>query len=115
MPRWRVPLLSIIGNTPMTSIDIPELLTIIYVEVDDWYQAEGQELLRGKPGAKPTFSDSEMMTLMLVQDYIPYPGETQFVAYIRANHLDLFPKLPFTIEEFPNRFEIRKYSLLKMI
>lgn len=77
----------------MTSIDIPELLTIIYVEVDDWYQAEGQELLRGKPGAKPTFSDSEMMTLMLVQDYIPYPGETQFVAYIRANHLDLFPRL----------------------
>jgi hypothetical protein len=77
----------------MTSISISDLLTIIYVEVDDWYQAEGKQLLQGKAGAKPIFSDSEMMSLMIAQDYIPYPGETQFVAYIRANHLDLFPKL----------------------
>src|SRR5258708_7922152 len=33
------------------------------------------------------------MSLMIAQDFIPYPGETQFIAYIRANHLDLFPKL----------------------
>jgi len=33
------------------------------------------------------------MTLMLAQDYIPYPSETQFIEFIRANHLDMFPKL----------------------
>jgi hypothetical protein len=77
----------------MTSISISDLMTIIYVEVDDWYQAEGKQLFEGKAGAKPQFSDSEMMSLMIAQDFIPYPGETQFVAYIRANHLDLFPKL----------------------
>jgi hypothetical protein len=69
------------------------ILTIIYVLVDDWYQSKGQALLKGKPGAKPEFSDSEMLTLMLAQDFIPYPGETQYVGYIRANFGREFPKL----------------------
>lgn len=77
----------------MTSINIPDLLTIVYVEGDDWYKVEGKKLLQGKPGAKPRFSDSEMMCLMLVHDFIPYPGESQFVAYLRANYLALFPQL----------------------
>jgi hypothetical protein len=61
----------------MTSITISDILTIIFVLVDDWYQAEGIKLLRGKPGRKLEFSDSEVMTLMLAQDYIHYPSETQ--------------------------------------
>jgi len=77
----------------VTSIAIETILTIIYVRVDDWYQAKGHLLLKGKPGAKPEFSDSEMITLMLAEDFIPYPGEQQFVGYMRANHLELFPKL----------------------
>ncbi len=76
-----------------TSINIPDLLTTIYVLVDDWYQAHAPVLLKGKPGAKPELSDSEMMTLMLAQDLIPYPGETQFIGFMRANHLNLFPQL----------------------
>src|SRR5215475_4854184 len=76
-----------------TSIDMVSILTTIYVLVDDWYQTKGQELLKGKPGAKPEFSDSEMLTLMLAQDFIPYPGETQYVGYIRANYQREFPKL----------------------
>jgi hypothetical protein len=58
----------------MTSISINELFTIIFVLVDDWYQQEGVKLLKGKPGAKPEFSDSEVITLMLTQDFIPYPS-----------------------------------------
>jgi hypothetical protein len=77
----------------MTSITISDILTIIFVLVDDWYQAEGVKLLRGKPGKKPDFSDSEVMTLMLAQDYVPYPSETQYIEFMRANHLDMFPKL----------------------
>lgn len=77
----------------MTSIDIETLLTIIYVLVDDWYRARGQRLLQGKVGRKPEFTDSEVMTLILAEDYIPYPAETQYLAFIRANYLRLFPKL----------------------
>jgi len=77
----------------MTSISISDLLTIIYVIVDDWYKTHGVHLLKGKPGAKPEFTDSEVITLMLAADFIPFPSETQFVEFIRANYLFLFPKL----------------------
>lgn len=77
----------------MTSIDLETLFTTVYVLVDDWYQAKGQRLLSGKAGVKASFSDSEMLTLLLVHDFVPYPGETQYVAYVRANHLSLFPNL----------------------
>jgi len=77
----------------MTSIPMIDLFTIIFVLVDDWYKSEGSKLLRGKAGAKPEFTDSEMITLMLAQEFIPFPSETQYVGFIRANYLDLFPKL----------------------
>ncbi|MDX1992036.1 MAG: IS982 family transposase [bacterium] len=77
----------------MTSITLETLLTHLYVLVDDWYQAEGQTLMRGKVGAKAHFSDSEMLTLMLAQDFIPYPSERQYLAFIRAHYLALFPQL----------------------
>lgn len=77
----------------MTSITASDLLTIIFVLVDDWYQTQGVRLLKGKPGAKPEFSDSEVITLLLAMDFIPFPSETQFLGFIRANYLALFPKL----------------------
>lgn len=78
---------------PVTSITISDILTIIFVLVDDGYQLEGVNLLRGKPGRKPEFTDSEIMTLMLAQEYIPYPSEPQYIELIRANYRDLFPRL----------------------
>jgi len=77
----------------MISIPLETLLTHLYVLVDDWYKAEGHKLMRGKVGAKPRFSDSEMLTLMLAHDFLPFPSETQYLAFIRANHLNLFPQL----------------------
>jgi hypothetical protein len=77
----------------MTSIPITDIFTIIFVLVDDWYQAEGHKFLQGKVGRKPGFRDSEVMTLMLAQDFIPFPSETQYIGYLRANYLALFPKL----------------------
>ena len=77
----------------MTSISITELLTIIFVLVDDWYQIYGSKLLNGKVGKKPVFKDSELISLVLAHDFIPYPAETQYVEFIRANYLALFPKL----------------------
>ena len=77
----------------MTMIDVPTLLTIIFVLVDDWYQHYGHHLKPTLPGSKPTFSESEMLTLLLAMDYFPYPGEEQFLGFIRANYLSLFPQL----------------------
>jgi hypothetical protein len=77
----------------MGSISFDELATVVYVVVDDWYQVHGIRLLQGKRGKKPTFSDSEVLTLLLMMDFLPFPGEGQFLGFIRANYLDLFPEL----------------------
>jgi hypothetical protein len=74
-------------------VDVETLLTIILVLVDDWYQQSGVRLLKGKRGDKPRFSDSEVITLLLAMDYFPFPGETQFLGFIRANYSSLFPHL----------------------
>jgi len=65
----------------------------IFVLVDDWYQAHAADIRKGQCGKKPDFSDSEMMTVMIAMDYIPFPSERQFVEFVRANYLELFPKL----------------------
>lgn len=77
----------------MTSITVSDLLTIIFVLVDDWYQKHGVQYLKGKSGAKPEFSDSEVITLLLAMDFIPFPSETQYLGFMRANYLALFPRL----------------------
>jgi len=77
----------------MDSIPISEILLYIFVLVDDWYQDHAGSFRQGKPGQKPEFRDSEVMTIMIAMDFIPFPSERQFVAYLRANHLALFPKL----------------------
>ena len=77
----------------MTMIDAPTLLTIVFVLVDDWYQSDGHRLKPTSPGPHPTFSESEMLTLLLAMDYFPFPGEAQFLGFIRANYLSLFPHL----------------------
>jgi hypothetical protein len=105
----------------MQSISIAELLLVIYVIVDDWYLIQGQILLQGKSGRKPRFRDSEVITLMLAQDYIPYPGENQFIGYIKANYADSFPDL-ITQSQFNRRArnlrllveEMRRHWLLEL-
>jgi hypothetical protein len=62
----------------------PEVLTILYVLVDGWYQAYGQELLKGKVGRKPICSDSEKISLMLAKDFISHPSETDLLSTLNV-------------------------------
>lgn len=77
----------------MTSIDIVSLFTMLYVKIDDWYLTKGKRFLTKTAGRKPKLSDSEVLTLMLAAEFIPFPSEQQYLSYIRANHHDLFPDL----------------------
>ncbi len=105
----------------MISITITDLLTIIFVLVDDWYQQYGRKLLNGKVGSKLEFTDSEVITLLLAMDFIPFPSETQFLGFIRANYLDLFPKLLDQQSQFNRRAgtlrllveQLRRYWLVQ--
>ena len=85
--------LSISQSFLMNSIDFESLLVIIFVLVDDWYQVEGKPLKPKSCGAKPEMSDSEILTLALIMDYLPFPGESQFLGFIRANYGQWFPSL----------------------
>ncbi|MGV2827292.1 IS982 family transposase [Myxosarcina sp. GI1(2024)] len=77
----------------MNSIDFETLIVTIFVLVDDWYQQEGKALKGKSPGAKAEMSDSEIISLAIMMDYLPFPGETQFIGFIRANYGEWFPDL----------------------
>lgn len=77
----------------MNSIPMEDIFLHIYIMIDDWYQEHATDYRQGQPGKKPEFSDSEMMTMMIAMDYIPFPSERQFVEFVRANYLALFPDL----------------------
>ena len=94
----------------MNSIDFPTLMTTIFVLVDDWYQQKIQPHLLPKAGAKARFSDSELLSLALIMDYLPFPGETQFLGFIRANYQQWFPHLLD-----PSQFNRRLRTLDEML
>jgi hypothetical protein len=77
----------------MTSIDFSSLMIVVFVLVDDWYQQQVAPEQVARPGAKAQFSDSEVLTLALLMDYLPFPGETQFLGFIAANYGSWFPHL----------------------
>jgi hypothetical protein len=77
-------------------MDLPydRLFTVVYTLVDDWYQREGWRLVATRPGVKPGFSDSEVLTLELVRDLEGETKERCWYRRVRANWHDLFPALP---------------------
>ena len=77
----------------MNSIDFESLLVIVFVLVDDWYKSSKKLLKSKSAGVKPEMSNSEIMTLALMMDYLPFPGESQYLGFIRANYGKWFPNL----------------------
>src|SRR5260370_37412759 len=77
-------------------MDVPYemLFTVVYVVVDDWYQREGWALVRGRPGVKPRFSDSEVLTLELVRELEGQTKERRWYRTVRANWRGPFPRPP---------------------
>jgi hypothetical protein len=74
-------------------ISIEDLFLVTLVIVDDWYQRHGKQLLGRTVGQKPTFTDSEVLTLMLAIDFFEFSSERRYLAFVRANYLRLFPHL----------------------
>lgn len=56
-------------------MEVPYALpfTAVYTVIDAWYQQTGWRLVRSRPGVKPRFSASEVVTLEVVRDL---EGET---------------------------------------
>lgn len=94
----------------MATISIGDLFLVTLVLVDDWYERKGQYLLGRTVGSPPVFSDSEMLTIMLAIDFFEFSSERRYLAFIRANYLDLFPKL-LDQSQFNRRARSLRYLL----
>jgi hypothetical protein len=70
------------------------LFTLVYTVVDDWYQIEGARLVRARPGVKPRFSDSEVLTVEVVRTLEGQHSERRWYRMVQANWRALFPRLP---------------------
>ena len=92
------------------TISFVELLTTLYVLVDDWYRMEGVYLRHRSVGAQPDFSDSEMLTLMLAVDLLEFTRERRLRACIQANDWQLFPQW-LTQSQFNRRARALRFLL----
>jgi hypothetical protein len=78
-------------------LPLADLFVHVYVLVDDAVQ-HGQVPIPTRPGPTPTCSDSELLTLAIVRHLLARPGERAWLAELRANWADLFPRLPHQSE-----------------
>ena len=86
----------------MNIINFETLLVTIFVLVDDWCLTQKTASSNHSPGVPTSMNDSEIITLALMMDYLPFPGETQFLAFIKANYHQWFPHL-LTQSQFNRR------------
>jgi hypothetical protein len=75
---------------------VETFLVALDTRVDDWVQHNAAAMAAGRAGAKPVFSDSEVITLALAQHWLGFASERGFVRFVGDNYRHLFPKLLFT-------------------
>ena len=74
-------------------MDTETLITAIYFIVDNWYLTEGHKYLKHKSGKKPVFTDSEMITFIILKEFLQFGSERKFLGFMRGNHIDMFPDM----------------------
>jgi hypothetical protein len=70
-----------------------DLCTYAYVTVDELFKTSVLPHDH-RPGPRSSFSDSELITLTLVAEFVGLDDETVFLDYVARNHRSLFPLLP---------------------
>src|SRR5438128_7186029 len=74
-------------------LDLDTFLVTVYCPVDTLYQAQFAAAKPRRPGAKPSLSDSEVLTLMLLGQWEPRRSERAFVSYVRKHWRSYFPAM----------------------
>lgn len=70
-----------------------DLCTAVYVLVDEVYQMRVHPFDQ-RPGPRAVFTDSELLTVALVAEFLSLDEETAILGYLRRNYATLFPVLP---------------------
>lgn len=75
--------------------DLDTLATALYVRVDDLLKNTPDRVpVRPRTGFAPKLSDSELVTLSVMQALLGYPSEARWLRFARARLRHLFPYLP---------------------
>jgi hypothetical protein len=69
------------------------LIITIYFIVNNWYLTEGYKYLTGKRGRKPEFTDSEMITFIILKEFLQFRSERKFLGFMHGNYLEMFPDM----------------------
>jgi len=74
-------------------IDTVTLIIAVYYVVDNWYLTKGYKYLIDKPGRKPEFTDSEMITFIILKEFLQFKSERKFLGFMHGNYSDMFPNM----------------------
>lgn len=74
-------------------IDTETLIIAVYLVVNNWYLAEGRKYLTAKPGRKPDFTDSEIISFMILKEFLGFGSERQFLGFMNGNYSFMFPHI----------------------
>jgi hypothetical protein len=74
-------------------LDVDTFLTTVYCVCDDLYRAEVAPQLGPRPGARPQWSDSEVLTLAALAQWQGQRCERCFLRYARTHWRAYFPRL----------------------
>jgi hypothetical protein len=72
------------------NLNLEDFITVVYCLVDNLYHQISYNLSR--PGDKPQFSDSEVITLNLIGQMVS-DSENGWYRFVKKNYLHLFPQL----------------------
>ena len=79
-------------NIPLE--DLKDLVTVLYVLIDDLYaQYVPLSIQCRRHKAKAILSDSEIITIAVLGEILSVDSENAWIAYVRRNLRDLFPRM----------------------
>lgn len=71
-------------------MDLNTFIVAVFYEVDNWFM--GQKKLRGR-GPQPDLSDSEVLTMEIVGEFLGLDDEKSLYAYFKRHYAEWFPAL----------------------
>ena len=71
-------------------MDLNTFIVAVFYEVDNWFM--GQKKLRGR-GPQPELSDSEVLTIEIVGEFLGIDAEKGLYAYFKRHYAEWFPAL----------------------
>ena len=74
-------------------IDTETLIIAVYLVVNNWYLAEGRKYQTAKPGRKPDFTDTEVISFMILKEFLGFGSERQFLGFMNGNYSFMFPHI----------------------